>query len=39
VRAIALPLLAATAFSAPAAPTQQSFSYLPLVKGPPYYRY
>jgi dipeptidyl aminopeptidase/acylaminoacyl peptidase len=34
----ALPLLAASAFSAPAAQTLHPVSYLPLVNGPPYYR-
>jgi hypothetical protein len=34
----ALPLLAASASSAPAAQTMYRVSYLPLVKGPPYYR-
>jgi Tol biopolymer transport system component len=33
----ALPLLAASAFSAPVAQTLHPVSYLPLVKGPPYY--
>src|SRR5262245_49125199 len=32
----AMPLLAASAFSAPAAQTPHSVSYLPLVNGPPY---